>query len=111
MPGRPPPPGSLQAGRWEDNKPSSARVARACCVAAIAIGSLGMALSGRAEAAEAIRKRIGSGALYSAFVPPTLAHDDSPSSRTRRVERLLWAASVVLLVVVLVLAAVVALGL
>jgi hypothetical protein len=70
-----------------------------------------MASFGLAEAAEAIRERVGHGARYSFFTPPRVARDDPPSSQWRRWERLLWGASLILLVVVLVLAVLVAFGL
>jgi hypothetical protein len=69
-----------------------------------------MASFGLAEAAEAIRQRVGLGARYSYFAPPSVARDDAPTSQWRRCERLLWAASLILLVVVLVLAVLVAFG-
>ena len=68
-----------------------------------------MATFGLAEAAEAIRERVGRGAHYPFFTPPSVARDDR--SRRRRWERLLWAASLILLVVILVLAVLVAVGL
>jgi hypothetical protein len=70
-----------------------------------------MASFGLAEAAEAIRHRVGLGASYSFFTPPSVARDDPQSNQARRWERLLWAASLILLVVVLVLAVLVAFGL
>jgi len=70
-----------------------------------------MATFGLAEAAEAIRERVGRGARYSFFTPPNVARDDPPRSQRRRWERLVWAASLILLVVVLVLAVLVAVGL
>jgi hypothetical protein len=65
---------------------------------------------GLAEAAEAIRKRVGSDARYSSFVPPR--PDDVPPAARRgpQLLRLLWTAALLLLIVVLVLAVLVALG-
>jgi hypothetical protein len=79
---------------------------------AIGVGSPSrMASFGLAEAAAAIRERVGDSASYASFTPPRAARDDPPSSQLRRLERLLWAASLILLIVVLVLAVLVALGL
>ena len=68
-----------------------------------------MATFGLADAAEALRERVGRGARYSLFTPPSVPRDDR--SQRRRWERLLWAVSLILLVVVLVLAVLVAVGL
>jgi len=68
-----------------------------------------MATFGLAEAAEALRERVGRGTRYPLFTPPIVARDDR--SQRLRWERLLWAASLILLAVVLVLAVLVAVGL
>jgi hypothetical protein len=81
-----------------------------CRVGAIGVASFSrMATFGLAEAAEALRERVGRGARYPFFTPPNVARDDR--SQRRRWERLLWAASLILLAVVLVLAVLVAVGL
>jgi hypothetical protein len=68
-----------------------------------------MASSGLADAARAIRERVGPDARYSPFIPPRVRY--TPPPPRRRLDRLLWTASLVLLLVVLLLALLVALGL
>jgi hypothetical protein len=68
-----------------------------------------MASFGLADAADAIRERVGPGARYSSFMRPRLRHTSTPPRR--RWGSLLWRVSLLLLVVVLVLAVLVALGL
>jgi hypothetical protein len=65
-----------------------------------------MASFGLAEAAQAIRERIGRDARYSYYTPPRVRN----AHRHRRWERILLATALFLLLAVLVLAALVALG-
>jgi membrane protein required for beta-lactamase induction len=70
-----------------------------------------MALTGLAEAAREIRERVGPNARYSSFVSPREHHTPALQPRPRRrLERLLWTASLVVVVIVLLLAVLVALG-
>ena len=66
-----------------------------------------MASFGISDAADAIRDRVGRGARYSPFVPPSV--HDAPEVR-RSWGRLLWTGSLVLLIIVLVLVVLVAVG-
>ena len=67
-----------------------------------------MASYGLGDAARAILERIGPNARYSSFIPPRGGY--TPPLPRRRLERLLWTASLILLVVLLLLALLVALG-
>ena len=65
-----------------------------------------MPTSGLGESADAIRERIGADARYSSFAPPPVRN--APQPARRRLGRVLWTASLVLLLIVLVLVVLVA---